>query len=158
MDPLEQALDVATRMRQALQAELGEARTQRVLVRKLDVQGLFERARRRGEFNVKLAQLQEALGVALSAAANQLGVDRMSLDVLHTSGLQAASKMALALSELRASAQALQEIDALNQVLAKRALACVRGYISALSPRADVYDRYGGIRGSGEGSITRQVA
>jgi hypothetical protein len=158
MDPLEQAMDVATRMRQALQAELGEARTQRVLVRKLDVQGLFERARRRGEFNVKLAQLQEALGTALSAAATQLGVDRMSLDMLYTSGLQDANKTAQALSELRASAQALQEIDALNQVLAKRALACVRGYLSALSPRADVYDRYGGIRGSGVASIARQVA
>jgi hypothetical protein len=158
MDPLEYALDVAIRMREALQAELSEARTQRVLVRKLDVQGLFERARQRGEFNVKLAQLQEELGAALSAAATVLGVERMSLDVLRTSGLLAASKVAQALSEMRASAQALQEIDNFNQVLAKRALACVRGYISALNPRADVYDRYGGIRGIGVGSIARQVA
>jgi len=37
-------------------------------------------------------------------------------------------------------------------------LACVRGYISALSPRADVYDRYGGVKGSSAGSIARQVA
>jgi hypothetical protein len=158
MDPLEHALDVATRMRQALQAELGEAREQRVLVRKLDVQGLFERARRRGEFNVKLAQMQDALGEALAASANILGVERVSLDVLHTSGILAASKVAQALSELRASAQALQEIDALNQVLARRALACVRGYLSALSPRADVYDRYGGVRNEGIASIARQVA
>jgi hypothetical protein len=158
MDPLEHALDVATRMRQALQAELEEAREQRVLVRKLDVQGLFERARRRGEFNVKLSQMQDALGAALAATANVLGVDRISLDVLHTSGIHAASKVAQALSELRASAQALQEIDALNQILARRALACVRGYISALSPRADVYDRYGGVRVDNVGSIARQVA
>ena len=158
MDTLEHALDVATRMRQALQAELEEAREQRVLVRKLDVQGLFERARQRGEFNVKLAQMQDALGAALVATANVLGVEKVSLDVLHTSGILAARKVAQALSELRASAQALQEIDALNQVLAKRALACVRGYISALSPRADVYDRYGGVKGSSVGSIARQVA
>jgi hypothetical protein len=158
MDPLEHALDVATRMRQALQAELEEARKQRVLVRKLDVQGLFERARQRGEFNVKLSQMQEALGEALVAAANVLGVDRVSLDVLHTSGIRGASKVAQALSELRASAQALQEIDAMNQVLARRALACVRGYLSALSPRADVYDRYGGVRHDGIVSLARQVA
>ncbi len=158
MDPLEHALDVATRMRQALQAELDEAREQRVLVRKLDVQGLFERAQRRGEFNVKLAQMQDELGAALVATAGVLGVDRVSLDVLHTSGIHAASKVAQALSELRASAQALQEIDALNQVLARRALACVRGYLSALSPRADVYDRYGGVRNDGVFSIARQVA
>jgi FlgN protein len=158
MDPLEHALDVATRMRQALQAELEEAREQRVLVRKLDVQGLFERARRRGEFNVKLAQMQDALGEALVAIADILGVERVSLDVLHTSGIHAASKVAQALSELRASAQALQEIDALNQVLARRALACVRGYLSALSPRADTYDRYGGVRNEGITFIARQVA
>ena len=158
MDPLEHALDVATRMRQALQAELDEAREQRVLVRKLDVQGLFERARQRGEFNVKLSQMQDALGAALIATASVLGVDRVSLDILRTSGIHAARKVAQALSELRASAQALQEIDALNQVLAKRALACVRGYISALSPRADVYDRYGSVRGDSVGSIARQVA
>ena len=158
MDPLEHALDVATRMRQALQAELEEAREQRVLVRKLDVQGLFERARRRGEFNVKLAQMQDALGEALAATANILGVERVSLDVLRTSGILAASKVAQALSELRASAQALQEIDALNQVLARRALSCVRGYLSALSPRADTYDRYGGVRNEGIASLARQVA
>ena len=158
MDPLEHALDVATRMRQALQAELEEAREQRVLVRKLDVQGLLERARRRGEFNVRLSQMQDELGAVLVATASLLGVDRVSLDVLRTSGILAASKVAQALSELRASAQALQEIDSLNQVLARRAMACVRGYISALSPRADVYDRYGGIRGDSVGTIARQVA
>jgi len=158
MDPLEYALDVATRMRQALQAELEEAREQRVLVRELNVQGLFERARRRGEFNVKLSQMQDDLGAALAAMANVLGVERVSLDVLHTSGIHGASKVAQALSELRAAAQALQEIDSLNQILARRALACVRGYLSALSPRADVYDRHGGIRGDSVGSIARQVA
>ena len=158
MDPLEHALDVATRMRQALQAELEQAPEQRVLVRKLDVQGLFERARLRGEFNVKLAQMQDELGAALTATASVLGVERVSLDVLHTSGILEASKVAQALSELRASAQALQEIDTLNQVLARRALACVRGYLSALSPRADVYDRYGGVRNDGVFSIARQVA
>jgi hypothetical protein len=107
---------------------------------------------------VKLSQMQDALGEALVAAASVLGVDRVSLDVLHTSGIHAASKVAQALSELRASAQALQEIDALNQVLARRALACVRGYLSALSPRADAYDRYGSIQNAGVASIARQVA
>jgi hypothetical protein len=98
------------------------------------------------------------LGAALVGAANVLGVDRVTLDVLHTSGLHDASKVAQALSELRASAQALQEIDSLNQILARRALACVRGYLSALSPRADVYDRHGGVQNSGPASIARQVA
>jgi hypothetical protein len=158
MDPLEHALDVATRMRDALQAELGEARQQRVLVRQLDVQGLFERARRRGEFNVKLAQLQDALGAALGESAAQLGVERVTTDVLHTSGIGLARDLAEALSELRASAQALQEIDGMNQVVAKRALACVRGYLSALSPRASVYDRHGGMRNEDAESIARQVA
>jgi hypothetical protein len=158
MDPLEHALDVASRMRDALQAELLEAREQRILVRKLDVQGLFERARRRGEFNVRFGQMQDALGEALAGSAHVLGVERVSTDMLFTSGIGAASRLGKALSELRASAQALQEIDALNQVLAKRALACVRGYIGALSPKPDAYDRYGGVRNEGVGAIARQVA
>jgi hypothetical protein len=158
MDPLEYALDVATRMREALQAELGKAREQRVLVRKLDVQGLFERARQRGELNVKLAQMQDALSVALGEAARVLGVERVTIDALQSSGIGQARRVAQALSELRASAQALQEIDLFNQVLAKRALACVRGFVSALTPRAGVYDRYGGVSDDGATSIARQVA
>jgi hypothetical protein len=158
MSPLEQALDVATRMRDALQAELGEARQQRLLVRQLDVQGLFERARRRGEFNVRLAQSEDALGTALAEVAAELGVERATSEVLSNSGAALARDLAEALSELRASAQALQEIDRMNQVLAKRALACVRGYLSALSPRASVYDRHGDVRSEEAESIARQVA
>jgi hypothetical protein len=158
MNPLEHALDVATRMREALQSELEEARQQRIFIRQLDVQGLFERARRRGEFNVKLAQFQDALGNALTESAPQLGVERVTADILHTSGIALARKLAEALSELRASAQALQEIDGMNQIVAKRALACVRGYLSALSPSASVYDRYGAVRTDGTPPFARQVA
>jgi hypothetical protein len=158
MNPLEDALDVATRMRDALQAELEEARQQRILIRQLDVQGLFERARRRGEFNVKLGQFQEALGTALAGSAAELGVERVTTDVLHTSGIAPAKRLAEALSEIRSSAHALREIDGMNQIVAKRAVACVRGYLSALSPRASVYDRHGGVHSEGTASIARQVA
>jgi hypothetical protein len=158
MDPLEHALDVATRMREALQAELEKAREQRVLVRKLDVQGLFERARQRGELNVKLAQMQDALAEALGGSASLLGVERVTTGILNASGIPQAQRVAQALSELRASAQALQEIDSFNQVLAKRALGCVRGFLSALTPRAGVYDRHGGVSDEGAPSIARQVA
>jgi hypothetical protein len=158
MSPLEHALDVASRIRDALQAELVEARQQRVLIRQLDVQGLFERARRRGEFNVRLAESQNALGVALGESAAELGIERVTTDGLHASGHTLAKRLAQVLSELRASAQALQEIDGMNQIVAKRALACVRGYLSALSPRASVYDRHGSVRNEGAEPIARQVA
>ncbi len=158
MDPLEHALDIATRMREALQAELVKAREQRVLVRKLDVQGLFERARQRGELNVRLAQLQEALTEALGATARVLGVERVTVDLLNASDISSAQRLAQGLSELRASAQALQEIDSFNQVLAKRALGCVRGFLSALTPRTGVYDRHGGLSDDGATSTARQVA
>jgi len=158
MDHLERALDLATKMREHVQAELEPARDQRVLVRKLDVQGLFERARARGEFNVVLAQLQGELNDSLAKVGAVMGEGEISLAVLRASIDPVAHELARALSELRASAQALQEIDSLNQVLARRALACVRGYISALSPRGDAYDRYGGVRAGAAQSITRQVA
>jgi hypothetical protein len=158
MNHLELALDLATRMREHVQSELESAREQRVLVRKLDVQGLFERAQARGEFNVVLAQLQGELNAALKEVGAANGEGGISLATLRASSEPAAHDLAGALNELRASAQALQEIDSLNQILARRALACVRGYISALSPRADAYDRYGGARVGGSQSITRQVA
>jgi len=158
MNPLEHALDVANRMRDALQAELEEARQQRIFIRQLDVQGLFERARRRGEFNVRLAQLQDALSGALTDGAVEIGVERITADILHTSGIFSANKLAEGLSELRASAQALQEIDGMNQILARRALSCVRGYLAAMSPRASVYDRHGSINAEPTLAIARQVA
>lgn len=158
MNPLEHALDVANRMRDAFQAELHEARAQRVLIRQLDVQGLFERARRRGEFNVRLAQLQEDLGTSLRASAEEMGVEHVTTDMLYTSGIGAAGKLAEGLSELRASAQALAEIDNLNQIVAKRALSCVRGYLAAMSPQASVYDRRGSLNPQSTNPIARQVA
>lgn len=158
MNPLEHALDVGTRMRDALQAELELARQQRVLIRQIDVQGLFERARQRGEFNVRFAQLQDALSGTLTELAAEIGAAQVTIDLLRTSELAEANRLGDRLSELRASAQALQEIDAMNQVLAKRALSCVRGFLSALSPRASVYDRHGGISSQGEPPIARQVA
>src|ERR1019366_5939138 len=111
MDPLEHTLDLATRMREALEAEFVRAREQRVLVRKLDVQGLFERARHRGELNLKVGQLRDALTEALGKAARVVGVERVTGDLLNASGIPSAQRPAKALSELRASAQALQEID-----------------------------------------------
>lgn len=158
MDPLECALDTAKRMRESLQAELEEARSQRILIRQLDVQGLFERARRRGEFNVRLAQMQETLAVALAEVATRLGIPRVTAEVLAGLHGALAESVATALSELRASAQALAELDGMNQTLAKRALACVRGYLGALSPRGSAYDRSGAISNHGVVSITRQVA
>ena len=47
MDNLEYAQELANQIRDHVQAELSVAREQRVLVRKLDVKGLFERARAR---------------------------------------------------------------------------------------------------------------
>jgi hypothetical protein len=158
MSPLEQAREAAKRVQDAIQAELSQARTQRILIRKLDVQGLFERARGRGEFNLRLAQLQEALSDGLRASAAWLGLERVNVDALHAVGGDAALALALALSELRASAQALQEIDAMNQTLTRRALSCVRGFLGAVAPRASGYDRYGGLSKDGAGALTRRVA
>lgn len=158
MTTYEQASNLATRMRKHLQTELEAAREQRVMVRKLDVQGLFERAQARGEFNVILARLQDELTQSLADLNIAAQGSPLSLAALRASEDPHASQLAQALGELRASAQALQEIDTLNQVLSRRALACVRGYISALSPRGDVYNRYGTSQAGGPRSITGQVA
>jgi len=72
MEELDRAAQILDRLRTMLEAELEQARGQRLLIRALDTQGLFERARQRSAFNVQLAQLERALGETLDAAGQAL--------------------------------------------------------------------------------------
>jgi hypothetical protein len=79
MDELDHAARILERLRTTLEAELVQARGQRLLIRNLDTQGLFERARQRSAFNVQLAQLEHALGETLETAGHTLGLAQVTL-------------------------------------------------------------------------------
>ena len=58
MNHLDHAAQILDHLRTMLETELVQARGQRLLIRALDTQGLFERARQRSAFNAQLAQLE----------------------------------------------------------------------------------------------------
>jgi hypothetical protein len=138
-------------LRATLEAELVQARGQRLLIRDLDTHGLFERARQRSAFNVQLAQLEHALGEALETA----GRTHVTLVDLAP---QASQRLDACMAEVRSLASALRETDALNRKLGERALGRVRGYLAALAPGSVAYDRRGACRPMDDLSTACRVA
>src|SRR5688500_6278977 len=143
MGTLKGAIDANERMREALAAEVARAREQRLLIRKLDSEKLFQRAQARAQFNATLADLEVQLAHELSTAGQALGLREVSIDALRARIPGEARKLADSFAQVRALAAALQELDALNRQLAARALSCVRGYVNALVGPANAYDRRG---------------
>ncbi len=140
---LENALEAAGRLRDTIAAEVERARDERRLLRTLDAAGLFARAAQRGEFLAEVARLERELASSLARAAAALGLPEVTLERLRLRVPRQGEALARVLSEVRALAGALREIDALNLKLAGRALTCVRGYVQALQPAPLAYDRRG---------------
>lgn len=140
---LESAVGAAERLRQSLAREVEAARGERVLLRKLDSQGLFTRAAERAHFLSCTAGLERELAAALSSAAGELGLSQVTLAALERASPRLGGRLADLLGQIRALAGALRELDQLNAALAQRALSCVRGYVEALSPTPRAYDRGG---------------
>ncbi len=143
MAELDHAAEILQRVRIALETELMQARGQRLLVRDLDAQALFERARQRGAFNVQLAQLESDLAQALEAAGKRLGLTQVTLDELRRVAPQDAVHLESRLAEIRVLTEALREIDAVNRKLSERALGRVRRVLGAMAPQTVAYDRRG---------------
>ncbi|OFX24443.1 MAG: hypothetical protein A2V77_19720 [Anaeromyxobacter sp. RBG_16_69_14] len=140
---LEKALETAGRLRDALAAEVENARGERQLLRKLDTGGLFARAAQRSTFLAEVARIERSLAVSLSRAAGTLGMTEVTLERLRERAPRQGQALTQVMADIRALAGALQEIDRLNLQLAGRALACVRGYVEALQPKPRAYDRHG---------------
>ena len=158
MNELDHAAQILDHLRTMLETELVQARGQRLLIRALDTQGLFERARQRSAFNAQLAQLERALGEALESAGHALGLQQVTLDDLGKAAPEAAQRLDACMTDVRALASALREIDAINLKLGGRALSRVRGYLAALAPQTVAYDRRGACRPMDDISTACRVA
>jgi hypothetical protein len=143
MEEIKRAIEITERMREALTAEVGRAREQRVLIRKMDSDRLFASAQARGQFNITLAQLEMSLANSLAAAAQALGLREVTIENFRTRIPAETRRLSDIFAQVRALAAALQELDTLNRLLASRALACVRGYVNALTGPPTAYDRRG---------------
>ena len=143
MAELDHAAEILQGVRVILETELMQARGQRLLVRDLDAQALFERARQRSVFNVQLAQLENELAQTLEAAGKRLGLEQVTLDELRRVAPRDAVKLESRLAEIRVLAEALREVDAVNRKLSERALGRVRRVLSSMAPQTVAYDRRG---------------
>lgn len=140
---LDHALEIARRLRDALTTEVAQARDERQLLRTLDGEGLFARAAQRQAFLGAAVRLERELAVTLGRGAAGIGLPELTLERLRQGGPGTGGVLAEVLSEVRALAGALHEIDQLNLQLAGRALSCVRGYVEAMRPAPRAYDRRG---------------
>lgn len=143
MSELDQAIQTLDRVRAVLETELMQSRAQNTLVRDLDIQGLFERARQRSAFNVQLAQLETELGQILQAAGQRLGLTELTLADLHRLAPKEAARLDQQMDQVRVLAEALREIDAINRKLSERALGRVRRVLGTMAPQTVAYDRRG---------------
>jgi hypothetical protein len=143
MTELDQATQTLDRVRVVLETELTQARGQRLLVRDLDPQALFERARQRGAFNIQLAQLESDLGQILQAAGRRLGLGQVTLANLRQAAPQETAHLEHLLTEVQALTEALREVDAINRKLSERALGRVRRVLGTMAPQTVAYDRRG---------------
>lgn len=143
MPDLDRAADVARRLRDVLAAEIAGARGERLLLSSLDSQGLFARAAQRASFLSETARLERALAEALAELGEAVGCREVTLERLRAHGGDGADELAGLLSQARALARALRDMDRLHLELARRAMAVVRGYVEALQPTTSAYDRLG---------------
>ncbi len=148
MTELEIALETAVRLRASIATEIESARGERHLLRTLDSSGLFTRATHRSAFLAEAGRLERMLAASLRDAAAAAGVREITLEALRANASAPGAALADVLSEVRALAGALQEIDRLNLELARRALAVVNGYVETLHPSPGAYDRFGARQGT----------
>jgi hypothetical protein len=158
MNNLERAISTTEEIRNALAAEIDVARDERVLIRNMDIDGLFARAAKRSDFNIRTAGLQQRLAVELGEVAQGFGMTEVTLDGLATRAPELGQRMSAVLAEVRALAAALAELDGLNKVLGQRALSYVRAHLAVLSPRPSAYDRRGGSSPATRSTTTVRVA
>jgi hypothetical protein len=145
MSSFERAIELTEEIRQSLAAEVTVARAERVLIRRMDADGLNARAAIRAEFNTKTARLMTTLGKTLGAAAADLGLADLTMDALQAHAPLEGLRMAAILAEVRTLAASLSELDRLNRMLSQRALSYVRAHLAVICPKPAAYDR----RGSG---------
>jgi hypothetical protein len=140
---LELAAATAAKLRDALAAEVESARGERRLLRGLDSAALLARATARAAFLAEAQRLERETAAHLTRASQALGLREVTLDAIARAAPVEGGLLARTLGEVRALAGALSEIDRLNLALASRAIACVRGYVEAVSPTPRAYDRRG---------------
>lgn len=137
------ALDTALQLKAALATEVSRSKEVRRLLKTIDAEALMAQAILRDAFNHRSASLSGELAKALGKVAAAWGLEDLTLDELRRRAPFEGEQLANVFAEIRALTASLQELDALNHLLAERSLSFVRAYLAHLAPRPAAYSRRG---------------
>jgi hypothetical protein len=138
-----EAVAAATRLRDALAAEVERAIEERRPIRELDAAGLFDRVQARAAFVDRVRGLERELADELAAVARDLRLAEPTLAALERAAPGPAAPLRLAVEDIRRLAAELLAVHRVNRELTAGALTCVQGYLAALRPAPRGYDRRG---------------
>jgi len=138
---LEDAMNAAHELRALLRHQVGEAAGRRSRLAGLDPEGVFAWAKEREAENGQALFLERRLLEALTAACGD--APDATLDTLRARLPGEMAAVDAALADLRSLAADLRREDDLTREALERSRACVRSYLSLLSPKASAYDRRG---------------
>lgn len=140
MGPLSPAVTAATSLARALRSEVERVRKGRHLLSGLKASEVLSFATGRAEFLETAAALQERIHAGVAAAAGASGLSAPDGAALERAFPDDGHALNEQLSEIRALAGALRELDELNQRIATRTLSVLR-FVDR--PRGAGYDRSG---------------
>jgi len=138
---LDEATNAARELHALLRHQLAEVPAARARLAGLDPEGVYAWAAAREAENGKTLHLERRLLEALTAACGD--APDATLDTLRARMPREMAALDGTLAELRALATELRREDALTREALDRSRACVRSYLSLLSPKASAYDRRG---------------
>jgi hypothetical protein len=151
-------LTTAEALRDELEAEVGRARDERLVLRSLDGARIHQRITERLAFVERAEGLQVRLRAAQAEVARGLGLADPSAESIARAAPREGRLLAELIAQIRALAATLSELGALNQSLAERALGCTRAYVRALAPRPAAYGRMGGLKPAlAAGAVSRRA-
>jgi hypothetical protein len=155
---LDEAVRASRLLTEQLQQQIRLTRQASGTLGSLDSEALFAYAEQRQVFHNTAERLQRVLAQALARAGSELGVKTVTLASLHQQAPAQARALAAAFSDLRRFAAELDALDTLHREMLERSLQCVRGYLSAVQPRATAYDRRGAGSPTPESStVSRRI-
>jgi hypothetical protein len=129
-----------------LEEELLRGAVQTTRLAALDAAAAFDYARSRAVFTAKLEAREAALTAQVAEAAKAAGLGSFQMAEIERRHPQSGARLILRLQDLARSASAVRRQDTLNVELARRARACVNGWLRALTGPPAAYTRRGAIQ------------
>lgn len=142
---LQQALDIALKLKTALATEVARSQESRAVLKSLDTSALLAGASLREAFNQHSAWLSTELARVLGVFAAAHGKTDITLEEVRHLAPFEGEQLSGVFGEIRSLSRALAELDVVNQQIAESALTVVRAYVTHLAPQPNAYNRRGQI-------------